>query len=507
MTRIEAIANLYRTVLGRDPDQPGLEHYAHNGAPLEEVERLLRSSDEYRRSSARTAADSILREYDELHPKVPVRKIHQIYISDNNVPPGKHVADKMQRLRALYDDYQYTLYDGDMCRNEVRNLLGERGVKAYESLVAYAFKADLARYCILYQHGGLYFDSVICPERKLEVSDRPMMYLAPRSYWEGHGRIIENGVMLFPDTRHPFIRDAIINCLVNIELRSYTSMLGITGPHMLGSLYTYDIQLGQSAYLSPEQQAEYGTQKGAFFEDELHWLYKPVGTTITHTYGGKGTNSYEDLWIKGRIFKRPDDVNIKFISFYTSDYQQDADKLKESLAELDIDCSGIEYRETTGSWESNTQMKAEFILEQLRKCDAVVWTDADSVVRRYPDLFDSITTDVGLFFLPQELSQGFIPPPHSILKDADRYLQSGTMYFRNTDRVIKLLEAWIELNKKDSRQWDQWTLQTVLEDSDVTITELPPEYVWAPFVAAVYPNKKPVIEHSLASSRNENIVR
>jgi mannosyltransferase OCH1-like enzyme len=191
---------------------------------------------------------------------------------------------------------------------------------------------------------------------------------------------------------------------------------------------------------------------------------------------------------------------MKFISFYTEDYIEHANLLKKSLEDNNIDSSNIEYRESIGSWEANTQIKAEFILEKLRENDAVVWTDADSYLLQKPSFFDSITTDVGLFFLPIELSDGFVPPEYSILKNVDRYLQSGTMYFKNNPRVIKLLEDWIEINKKDNRQWDQWTLQVALQNnSNVTITQLPPEYISAPFITKVYPEHSPVIVHNQAS--------
>jgi len=87
----------------------------------------------------------------------------------------------------------------------------------------------------------------------------------------------------------------------------------------------------------------------------------------------------------------------------------------------------------------------------------------------------------------------------------DSYLQSGTMYFKNNDRVIKLLESWIKLNEKDLKQWDQWTLQVALQNSNVTVTQLPPEYIGAPFVLKKFSIKHPVILHTMASERNKDI--
>jgi hypothetical protein len=195
---------------------------------------------------------------------------------------------------------------------------------------------------------------------------------------------------------------------------------------------------------------------------------------------------------------------MKFVSFYTGHYEWDAEQLKKSMTKFGIDTSNIEPREQVGSWEANTQMKAPFILEKLLKNDSVIWTDADSRIRQTPSFFDTITTDVGLFFLPKELAGGWVPPEHSILKNVDSYLQSGTMYFKNNDRVIKLLETWIELNKKDSQQWDQWTLQVALQNSDVTITHLPPEYIWITGMDSI---ARPVIEHTQASRRFKSKIR
>jgi hypothetical protein len=201
---------------------------------------------------------------------------------------------------------------------------------------------------------------------------------------------------------------------------------------------------------------------------------------------------------------------MKFISFYTAEYEQHANQLKNSLTKLGIDDSGVEYRERVGAWAANTQIKAPFILEKLRENDAVVWTDADSQVIQTPSFFDTVTTDVALFFLPKEYSADFVLPEHSILKNPDRYLQSGTMYFKNNARVIKLLETWIDLNKKDSKQWDQWTLQAALENSDVSITQLPPEYICANFIARAFKKthrlQPPVILHKQASKTFANII-
>jgi mannosyltransferase OCH1-like enzyme len=228
-----------------------------------------------------------------------IKKIHQIWISDRNTPPGEYVANQMQKLKHMYSDYEYTLYDNEMCRDQVRSMLGAEGVRLYDSLNPYAFRSDFARYCILYQHGGFYFDSVICPEFKLEFDNFPVMYRATVGMW--HHDIIDNGVLLVGKPNHPFLKDALKLCLKNIHQQLYgEGPLSITGPIMLGKLKkTYDIQFGRARFL--ESDTPNALPRGAFFEDVLHWLYKPYGSQLTDL-DCTGTNSYLEMWENKTVF-------------------------------------------------------------------------------------------------------------------------------------------------------------------------------------------------------------
>lgn len=223
-----------------------------------------------------------------------IKKIHQIYITDSQQSPSTYVADKMHKLKELYSDYEYQLYDNDMCKEVIRSMFGEKIVSIYDSLIPYAFKADLARYCILYKYGGYYFDVSICPEFKIECEEFPILYKAPLGSCDGFAGI-DNGVMLFNVVQHQFLFDAIESSIKNIKKKDYDiHPLSLTGPVMLGELDEYDISFGRSKYITPEQ-------KGAFYKNELHWLYKPNGTYL-HTFNCKGTNSYEELWQDKKVY-------------------------------------------------------------------------------------------------------------------------------------------------------------------------------------------------------------
>lgn len=231
-----------------------------------------------------------------------MKKVHQIYISDNNAPPSAYVASQMKKLKNMYSDYTYTLYDNEMCRNELRSAFGDALVMVYDSLNSYSFRADLARYCILYKHGGFYFDSIICPEFKLEF-DHPVLYRAPVGSCDGYNAI-DNGVMYFNAPKHAYLLDAMARCYENVKKKAYgVTPLDITGPIMLGRLTNeYDIRFGRSKFLDKKLQAIYKRDKAAYFGDEIHWLHKPSGSYL-HSFGCTGINSYEDMWFNKQIFK------------------------------------------------------------------------------------------------------------------------------------------------------------------------------------------------------------
>ena len=97
--------------------------------------------------------------------------VHQIFLSDN----ARESMD-LTRLRGkkLYGD-SYRLWEF----SEVLNLIDvsfSREIKeAFNNLIPYAYKADLARYCILYQHGGFYLDLGVSSFKPFPVLDNDLI--------------------------------------------------------------------------------------------------------------------------------------------------------------------------------------------------------------------------------------------------------------------------------------------------------------------------------------------
>ena len=61
-------------------------------------------------------------------------------------------------LRQNNPEFEFFLYDDQMCRNFIQRHFGPNEVYAFDSLIPGAYKADLWRYCVLYIYGGIYMD-------------------------------------------------------------------------------------------------------------------------------------------------------------------------------------------------------------------------------------------------------------------------------------------------------------------------------------------------------------
>lgn len=176
------------------------------------------------------------------------------------------------------------------------------------------------------------------------------------------------------------------------------------------------------------------------------------------------------------------------VSFYTlgTGYEREInERLVPSLRAhgLGHEVVGIESR---GSWGLNIFQKAYVIADMLRKHPSrnIVWLDADAVVVRYPDLFDTTDCDFGCHFR------------------YGRKLSSGTMFLRNNEKVADLVSHWvqvIEARGGDTSKTEQQLLLEILPaHTDLRIGRFPLEY------STIFDGEQtaePVIVHYQASRR------
>lgn len=83
------------------------------------------------------------------------RYIYQTF-ETQGVTPNMYKAT--ESWRRLNPDYTYLFLDDTQRQHFLEKYFSERVVKAYRKLIPGAFRADLWRYCMLYEYGGVYTD-------------------------------------------------------------------------------------------------------------------------------------------------------------------------------------------------------------------------------------------------------------------------------------------------------------------------------------------------------------
>jgi SAM-dependent methyltransferase len=182
---------------------------------------------------------------------------------------------------------------------------------------------------------------------------------------------------------------------------------------------------------------------------------------------------------------------VLFTSFFTknTEYEKISSRLVNSMEKFNIYYDVVAV-DNTGDWGKNTKQKPLIIKRMLEKypyCN-VVFVDTDAEFMKRPEFFDKIETDIGILHI--------IWSKH--FKGNTRIqLATGTIFLQNTMKVRGLVDAWIEKCKDSKYPTDQEALEALLEERrDITITELPEEYVFIDFMKNV---TDPVIKHHQAS--------
>jgi mannosyltransferase OCH1-like enzyme len=227
--------------------------------------------------------------------------VHQIFINDAKaaIPPVSTSIDKYFSDK----DYMHIIWEEDDVKSFIRQYYHPSVSMAYNSLQSYAFRADLARYCILYKLGGWYIDIMMeVVSSPPDVKDYDMFlvrdfyaakYTAP---WQ-----IANG-LIYSKPNHPIFKKMIDAIVDNCRNKNYgTKALSVTGPELFGrTIAEHGYQDKGTKYLignhTMDQQSK---TRFIVFENTNFIKCKMIK-------GGElnipGTNSYVKLWESQKVF-------------------------------------------------------------------------------------------------------------------------------------------------------------------------------------------------------------
>lgn len=232
--------------------------------------------------------------------------IHQIYISDNNVSPSNIIAFNMNAIKDMYSDYEYMLWDNDSIKLFLKENFDKDVLNAYDYIKPYAFKADLARYCILYYYGGYYFDCAVTLKDKIEYSDDVVLYKNKFDKsvfgFEEILEVIENDALFFKFTKHQLLWELIENIKNNVyELFYGHHPLCITGPLLLHKVYNklknnLNITLGEIKKIDGKFVGVLNGKK-TYYRKDIKFAHNLQALNCI------GVNDYEKMWFDGNVYR------------------------------------------------------------------------------------------------------------------------------------------------------------------------------------------------------------
>lgn len=183
--------------------------------------------------------------------------------------------------------------------------------------------------------------------------------------------------------------------------------------------------------------------------------------------------------------------------WYTPDYRQWADALRENLSYLGERHDIVEVPPMCGGWERNTMRKPEQLLAAMERHpdDVIILLDVDCEVRRGLDALCRIKGDAGLYFRGKIHRNGV----------SRLNIRSGTMVVRNTEPALRFIRKWIDLGREAPRGTvDQATLPIAMATTPgLTVDVLGNEFCAVP--ADGVPN--PTILHDSASRYTPKVSR
>tara|TARA_Y100001968_G_scaffold315758_1_gene342722 strand:- start:315 stop:1082 length:768 start_codon:yes stop_codon:yes gene_type:complete len=252
--------------------------------------------------------------------KEKICNAYQIFISEtvqniNSLSPKLQYATHNFR-NSLPKDHEYKLYDKSSLIDFIKSNFGLEVLKAFNKLKPFAYKKDLASYCIAYQNGGWYSDITIKIVNKLADIPSDIELVCFRD----HGSVmnplsLNYGIqtsLFYSKKGNPIFSKAIEYVLENCINKNYgVSPICPTGPGVLGRAF---------AFHGASHKHIMGTflQLSPFYENKNKAYLIPDGTIIAlhkdawikgcnegdlSSLIDKGTNNYVEMYTSGNVYE------------------------------------------------------------------------------------------------------------------------------------------------------------------------------------------------------------
>jgi len=248
-----------------------------------------------------------------MSPSSATDSIFQIFISDQNCEPPELLQPAIVSVQQCFGDYNYILHRGESLRAFLEQAFDPEVVAAYEKLRPYAYKADLGRYCLLYQFGGWYADISIQMRQPVGPvgSDIELVYFFDLGDGIVPGRSLfdVSNSLIYATPRHPVMERAIQTVVRHCQQEYYgPTIYAPTGPSVLGAEIAAEPQtqkhvFGHLMALTPNH-----SRRNLSFvlpDGQIIALFKKGWMRPNEVLFGRreGTNNYADLWKQKEVYR------------------------------------------------------------------------------------------------------------------------------------------------------------------------------------------------------------
>jgi len=238
-----------------------------------------------------------------------VEKIHQIYITQSGELPAKYppiVERNILSIQSAHPTASYKMWSLHDLREFIEENFAKDVLAAFDQLQAFALKADLGRYCLLYKEGGLYSDlSNFFLGPLIVRGSRRIAFFREHKPLHGAVWMAQNSI-IYAEAGQLELKAAIDLVVENVKNREYgISSLAPSGPVLFGRVFALanradSYQVGEAVNL----QVDGGLNRACYVSDDgsLIAVRLQGGGGRPDELGLRGTNVYGQMWEKGQIY-------------------------------------------------------------------------------------------------------------------------------------------------------------------------------------------------------------
>jgi mannosyltransferase OCH1-like enzyme len=222
--------------------------------------------------------------------------VHQIVISDNS---ENFTIPNIDSIEKFFIKHDFILWDYKKIKNFMIKNDDSHVLEAMDSIKPYAFKADLARYYLIYKLGGWYTDLNNFfvsepPNHNGFIFFRDVQELTNSSWSVACG-------LFYSEPNNKILMQAVSQILKNISEKYYGDhALCPTGPNLFGSVIaSYNLPENNKYLIGNMKKNK--KSSGFYFNDILFSKYKPNGLEPSNS-GIVGGNNYKEMWDNRNVY-------------------------------------------------------------------------------------------------------------------------------------------------------------------------------------------------------------